>query len=420
MPDHDNATARTSGVNVCLLTETFFPVTGGGETQARVLASGLAAAGAAVQVITRQSDKLLPRRDTLGPVRLMRLSPGGPGQLKKWGLLVTALIMLLRSRHSYDVMVVCGYRILGIPSIIAAGMLNKPCLLKADSLGEHSGEFFRAGLNRFGLRPDGFLFRAMLRLRNRLLRRASAFIAISAAVEDELVDCGVSPSRITRIPNSVDTDRFSPADEPKRNSLREKLGIPGSARVAIYTGRLETTKGLPSLLSAWKNIAGRHRDAHLLLVGSGGLGIHNCEAELREFVSQYSLDESVTFVGSVENVDEYLRAADFFVFPTTREAFGISVIEAMACSLPVITTAAGGLRDIVTAEQNAVVVPVGDTEALEKAIERVLGEDEDMQRLARAGRVLVVNNYSELQVVDQYASLLARLEKAGNKSGKAV
>lgn len=404
-------------VNVCLLTETFHPVTGGGETQARVLASGLAASGATVQLITRRSDKLLPAQDSLGSVQVWRLPPVGPGQLKKWGMVLTALIALVRLRASYDVIIVCGFRILGIPAVIAARLLNKSCVLKADSLGECSGEFFKAGLKRYGLRQTNFLFRFLLGLRNRLLRRATHFVAISSAVEDELIQHDIDRNRISRIPNSVDTGIFSPVDELTKAGLREKLGVPVSGRIGIYTGRLVTTKGLPLLLSVWDKVRGRHRDAHLLLVGAGGLGIQNCELQLREFVQHKQLDQFVTFAGSVDNVHEYLQASDFFVFPTEREAFGISVIEALACALPVITTTTGGLGDIVKAEQNAVVVPVADAEALERAIERVLGLGPKMQQIAAAGRELAVSEYAELRILDRYASLLAQLSRASGKAG---
>jgi glycosyltransferase involved in cell wall biosynthesis len=181
---------------------------------------------------------------------------------------------------------------------------------------------------------------------------------------------------------------------------------------------METTKGLPLLLSVWKTIASRHGQAHLVLVGSGGLGIHNCEAKLRDFVTQNALDHCVTFSGSVENVHEYLQASDFFVFPTEREAFGISVIEALSCSLPVITTTAGGLSDIVTAEQTAIIFPVGDAGALEAAIERALAGGTELRKIAQAGRELVVSSYSQALILDQYAKLLWNLRDTHVKSGQ--
>jgi hypothetical protein len=107
-------------MNVCLLTETFHPVTGGGETQARVVASGIAESGCEVHLLTRRSDPDLPSREMLGSISLHRLPPSGPGQSKKWGLVATAMLRLIGIRESYDIMLVCGYRILGIPAILAS------------------------------------------------------------------------------------------------------------------------------------------------------------------------------------------------------------------------------------------------------------------------------------------------------------
>jgi hypothetical protein len=115
-------------MNVCLLTETFHPVTGGGETQARVVASGIAESGNDVHLLTRRSDPNLLRREKLGSVCVHRLSPSGSGQLKKWGLVVTAMLRLFGIRDSYDVLLVCGYRILGIPAIVASRILGKQAL----------------------------------------------------------------------------------------------------------------------------------------------------------------------------------------------------------------------------------------------------------------------------------------------------
>ena len=416
MPDQESNRAPSGSVKVCILTETFYPVTGGGETQARAIASGLAASGVAVHVITRRSDKLLPRREFLGPVRLWRVRPTGPGQFKKWGLVITALIMLLRLRKSYDVILVCGFRILGIPALIAAFWLRKPCLLKADILGELSGESFRAGLESAGLNPGNFILERLIGLRNRLLKRASGYVSISTAVESEYLACGIAHGQISRIPNSVDTDRFCPADSFRKSCLRERFGLEDDAKVAIYTGRLETTKGLPTLMAAWKKIAERHRNAHLLIVGSGDLGINNCAPEVRGFVTQHALDRCVTFTGSVDNVHEYLQASDFFIFPSEREAFGISVIEALACALPVITTMEGGLSDIVTPERTAIVIPAGDAGALLLAIERAICGGVGLRKIASAGRELAVRRYSQAEVLGQYAAVLANLCEVGGAS----
>ena len=121
------------------------------------------------------------------------------------------------------------------------------------------------------------------------------------------------------------------------------------------------------------------------------------------------LVNNVMFTGSVDNVDEYLKASDFFVFPTEREAFGISIIEALACGLPVITTATGGVQDIVTDSENAIVVPVNDEHALGLSIERLLHDNGTMKILAANGRKTAIERYDEQQVLLQYRSLIEEL-----------
>lgn len=394
---------------VCILTETYHPVTGGGETQARVLAAGFAAAGWTVHVLTRRTDSHLPKSESLDGATVWRLSPSGRGHLKKWGLVVSAFFKLLHLRHSYDAILVCGYRIMGIPSVIVGKLLGKPCILKADSIGEFSGEFFDPGLRRFSLNHTRFPINVILALRNWLLRKSSAFIAISSVIAGELQENKVLAARIFRIPNSVDTTRFSPVSGPDKLTFRDSLGIPRDMKVGVYTGRLASTKGLPLLLRSWTSISEKHPDALLMLVGAGGVGIQNCENELKKFVSDNALEKHVMFTGSVNNVDEYLKASDFFVFPTEREAFGISIIEALACGLPLITTATGGIRDIVTDSENAIVVPINDENSLRLAIENVLDHGEAMKTLAENGRSMVVERYTEQQVLLRYKALIDEL-----------
>jgi glycosyltransferase involved in cell wall biosynthesis len=105
---------------------------------------------------------------------------------------------------------------------------GKDCLLKADSQGELSGAFFDPGLARLKLRHDRFPVSLAVALRNRLLRRAAGFVAISAVIEREYLAQGVPPERIVRIPNSVDVIRFAPVDAAARDALRDRLGISGT------------------------------------------------------------------------------------------------------------------------------------------------------------------------------------------------
>ena len=145
-----------NGPRVCLLLETYHPEIGGGESQGRLLAEGLVERGIPVTVLTRRSQSGLPRRETVGGVPVRRVGPAGRGRLRKWGLLLTVPPALIALRGSWDVLLVAGFRILGLPAVLTARLGGRRCLLKAESNGEMSGAFYGSGLSRWGLSPSPF------------------------------------------------------------------------------------------------------------------------------------------------------------------------------------------------------------------------------------------------------------------------
>jgi glycosyltransferase involved in cell wall biosynthesis len=390
---------------VCLLSETYYPVVGGGETQARMLAESLVANGFDVIVLTRRSDPSFQKSEQFGRIRVYRMGPTGSTHLKKWGLLFTSLPMLIRLRRHYDVLFVSGFRVLGVPAVLMGMLFGKPCILKADSNGEMSGEFFVGGLARLGLTSSSLPVKLMLAMRNKILRRADRFVALSSEIATELQSHGVHTSRIHRIPNGVNIQIFRPVSPEDKRQLRQTLGIPLQATTIIFTGRLVSYKGLPLLLRVWRELRRKHPQVYLLLVGSGGLGLENCEAELKQYVAAHSLEDSVVFTGDVDPVHHYLQASDIFVFPTENEAFGISLIEAMACGLPVISTRAGGIRDILQHRRNGLVVEAGDFQQLFDALNSFIRNSPLSARLGKAAWQTVQDSYSTEIVGQAYIEL---------------
>jgi glycosyltransferase involved in cell wall biosynthesis len=392
-------------VKICIFTETYYPVVGGGETQARLLAEGLITNGHSVIVLTRRSDGALRQHEKYGEVSVHRLAPVGNGQLKKWGLLFSSLPALFRLREQYDLIFVCGYRIIGMPAVVVGKLFRKPVVLKADSQGEMSGEFFDSGLKKFGASRSSVPFRLFLRFRNAILKRADAFSAISSEVATEWTSSKVPLNKIHLIPNGVDTALFAPVNAEQKSFLRQKLNLPQAAIIAIYTGRLVSYKGLPLLLNVWDEIRCRHQDVILLLAGTGGLDIHNCEAQLRDYVKSAGLKANVWFLGSVQNIPEYLQAADLFVFPTENDAFPSSLIEAMSCGLPIVTTPVGAIKTIVADQETGLIVQPGNRQQLYEALVAIISDKTLPSRLGQAGRQIVEERYSAGNTVGKYLSL---------------
>lgn len=389
-------------LKICIFTETYYPVVGGGETQARLLAEGLVANGHSAILLTRRSDPALKKVERYGAISVYRLPPAGSGQLKKWGLLFTSLPKLVQLHRHYDLIFVSGFRIVGMAAVAVSKLFGKACVLKADSQGEMSGEFFRAGLGKIGVTPSWPPFRLFLRLRNAILRQADGFTAITPDIASELIASEVNAAAIQMIPNSVDTGRFCPPTRQEKLDLRRKLNLPETDTVVIYTGRLVSYKGLPLLLRVWQAIVQQRQDLLLLLVGTGGLDIDNCEAELKEFVTENGLEQYVRFTGSVQNVPEYLQAADIFAFPTENDAFPSSLIEAMACRLPVVTTPVGAIKTIVSHDQNGLFVEPGNFQQLFQALTMLITDPFLAKRLGQAGWHSVQERYAADVVIKQY------------------
>ena len=400
---------RHRQVKICIFTETYYPVVGGGETQARLLAEGLITNGHSVIVLTRKSDASLKQHENYGSVSVYRLAPVGKGQLKKWGLLLSSLPALVRLRDQYDLIFVSGYRIIGLTAVLVGKLLGRRVVLKADSQGEMSGDFFESGLRKFGISHKTLLFRWFIGFRNTILKKADAFAAIFPEIVSEWTSRGILFERIHLIPNSVDTSCFVPVKSGEKIALRKKLNLPQNTTIAIYTGRLVSYKGLPLLVKVWDEIRRNHKNVLLILAGTGGLDIHNCEEVLREYVKANRLENQVVFTGAVQNVSEYLQASDLFVFPTENDAFPSSIVEAMACGLPVVSTPVGAIKTIISNGKTGLLIQPGNAEQLYQALDILLSNKEMASRLGKAACQSVQDLYSAEIVSKKYLTLFQSL-----------
>ncbi len=396
-------------MKICIFTETYYPVMGGGETQAQLLADGLIDRGHSVILLTRKSDASLKKHERYGELDVYRLAPVGSGQLKKWGLIISSLPALIRLINRYDLIFVSGYRIIGVTAVLIGKLFRKPVVLKADSQGEMSGVFFENGLKKLGISHKTLLFRLFLGFRNAILKKADAFSAISPEIASEFSSSGLPSKKIHLIPNSVDTNRFLAVEPEQKVLLRKKLNLPQSAAIAIYTGRLVSYKGLPLLLKVWNEIRRIHENILLILAGTGGLDIHNCEDELSAYVKSEVMEQQVLFTGVVRNVPEYLQASDLFVFPTEDDAFPSSIVEAMACGLPVVATPVGAIKNIVTDRETGLLIQPGNAEQLFQAMDVMLSDKVLASRLGNAASKSVRKLYSAEIVTKKYINLFQSL-----------
>lgn len=399
-------------IRALFLTESFHPVLGGGEGHIRALGRALARTGIAVTVLTRRGESGWPAEEMLDGMRVVRVEPPGPARAGKYRMVPHAMAALHRLRAAYDVLVVRGTRVLGLPGVVAARAAGKRVILQPEVNGEMSGEVYTWGQPLAGTPLDGAI-RAGTRARNLLLRDADAFVAMSRRIQHEMMEAGVAEEKVALIPHGVDTVRLRPASGQERSAARAHLGLPAGACVIVYTGRLLRGKGLEDLLAAFVRVAAAVPSAHLLIVGSGAGQALSVEDELRRTAAASGLGARVTFTGRLDDVAEALRAADVFAFPSVYEALGISLIEAAATGLPAVGSRTGGIVDVIEDGASGWLVAPGSVDELAARLQDLATDAAARARLGRRAREIATGRFDERRALARYRALFAEVVGRG-------
>jgi glycosyltransferase involved in cell wall biosynthesis len=389
---------------ILFLTESFHPVFGGGENHVRQLGRDLVRSGLEATVITRRGEAWWPAEDEVDGIRVRRVAPSGPARTGKFLMVPGAFRETLREGRRHDVIVVRSTRVLGAPGLLAARWLGRPVILQPEVNGELSGEAYTWGWQRGrGLAP---VVRAVVGLRNRWLRDAEGFVAMSRMIRDEMVEAGIPRERVALIPHSVDTDRFRPPGPGERDAIRSARGLPDGT-LAVFTGRLLRGKGLENLVEAFAAVAAERPGLHLALVGSGAGQALSVEKELRTRVREAGLADRVVFTGRSDEVEAYLKAADLFVFPSLFEGLGISLVEAASCGLPAVASRTGGIPDVVDDGVSGLLVTPDRVDELGSALASLAEDAPRRARMGAAAREVALARFDERDSLIRYRALFS-------------
>lgn len=209
--------------------------------------------------------------------------------------------------------------------------------------------------------------------------------------------------------NGINTSWFDPAQfsAADKAALRNELGIPESALLFIYVGRLVKDKGINELVSAFKTVNQLYPHTRLLLVG-----VQETELDplLPHTLSEINNNSHIITTGFQADVRPYFSISDVLTFPSYREGFPNVVMQAGAMGLPCIVTNINGCNEIITAHVNGLIIPVKDSSALCAAMLSLLVNKEVMQKLQSNARNIIVEKYEQQLVWD---ALLAEYQALG-------
>ena len=250
----------------------------------------------------------------------------------------------------------------------------------------HFNKFFRLQYNRTGLL--GLIDRWRTRQDERIVRRFDRFVVLT---EEDKGYWGDMPN-IQVIPNAAlfMADRY--ADMSRKR--------------VIAVGRLDYQKGFDRLIEAWRIVqqSDKYNDWHLDIFGQG-----EWKEKLQAMIDAYGVQESVKLNAPTKQIGREYAASSMLVMSSNYEGFPMVMIEAMACGLPVVTfDFKCGPRDIIKDEENGLIVPDGDIQALADAMMRLMSDDQLRKSMSVEARK-VTQTYSEEVVMRKWVELFEGL-----------
>jgi len=206
--------------------------------------------------------------------------------------------------------------------------------------------------------------------------------------------CKVPERRITIIPNGVDVDFFRPPF----------TAPPQDKTVILCVARLVPDKDHETLISAFDLIARQHQDVELWMAGNG-----ERLAALKQLAARSVAHGRIRFLRGQPDVRPLLHQCTLFALSSCREAMPNAVLEAMACGLPVIATATGGLPELVEHGRTGFLVPKQNAPALARAMEKLLMDEKARAAFGKRARERVEQCYSVSAMVRSHTDLFCSL-----------
>jgi len=243
---------------------------------------------------------------------------------------------------------------------------------------------------------------------NRLmLGRRDRVIGVGKAVGDALTaNEGIPAPRVEVIYNGIDTDAFAGRGDD-RNALRRELGLGADDFVAILVARLDYLKDHATAVRTIERVAPSVPQARLVLAGEGPE-----RAKIESLVRELGLGEHVRFLGLRKDVARLLPVADVFLLTSISEGIPLTVIEAMAAGLPVVSTRVGGLTEVVEEGVTGLLAAAGDDRALAKHLHDLAHDPALCRRLGQRGRLRACERFSESQMHARYLHVYREMTRS--------
>jgi glycosyltransferase involved in cell wall biosynthesis len=229
------------------------------------------------------------------------------------------------------------------------------------------------------------------RIHRLTLRRTARIIGVSQAVVEALRTQGIfDQAKIVLIHNGIDVDRFAKGRE---GPGRQQQNTNKKLRVGMV-GHLAPIKGQEDFIRAAALVCDRRADVEFIIAGEDKSRHGEYRRCIEDLINSLSLNQQVRLIGWVEDISELLSTLDLFVSASRSEPFGLSIVEAMAAGVPVVSTMSEGAQEIIEDNRTGRLTPIGDVEALASTIEGLLSAPDERVRLSNNAQSAVRERFS--------------------------
>ena len=229
-------------------------------------------------------------------------------------------------------------------------------------------------------------------------RVADYYITITRQMERDLSKLGITTNRTIYLPNSIDVNSFHPKGEKEDNLL-------------LYIGRIVPVKGLHVLLESLRYTK---QSTHLVIAGP--VGDFKYYQQITEQIERENRKDrhKVTYLGTIpqQELIRIYQKASIFILPSFWEAFPVTILEALSFETPVITTPVGGNPEVIRNFENGILVPINNPLKLAEAINFMLDNKDNINKMGRKGRELVTKNFSVEVVAKRLRRIYQRIISA--------
>lgn len=233
------------------------------------------------------------------------------------------------------------------------------------------------------------------------LPAANRIITVSRAAAQDLERMGVPTSHISALHNAISPDWHKGVTPAEVGALRQRLGIAEDERVVLAVGRLSKEKAHLDLVAALGHLKRSHPDLKVkfVIVGDGPE-----RPNVESAAQALGVQDRLILTGQANDVRAYYALADLMALPSLTEGSPIALLEAMAAAVPVVATRAGGIPEIVTHHESALLVEVSDAPAMANAIALLLQDKSLAHKLTTNARAAILSRHTP------ESNLRARLE----------